>query len=35
VACFVQDMVIAGGVESMTQVPIGSSVTDGASAGHG
>lgn len=30
-----QDIVIAGGVEVMSQVPIGASVMDGASAGHG
>ena len=28
-----QDLVIAGGVESMTRVPIGSSIVDGAQAG--
>lgn len=30
-----QDLVIAGGVESMSQVPIGASIVDGAKAGHG
>ena len=30
-----QDIVIAGGVESMSQVPIGGAVMDGAAAGHG
>eukprot|EP00008_Paramoeba_atlantica_P004574 CAMPEP_0201488888 /NCGR_PEP_ID=MMETSP0151_2-20130828/20081_1 /ASSEMBLY_ACC=CAM_ASM_000257 /TAXON_ID=200890 /ORGANISM="Paramoeba atlantica, Strain 621/1 / CCAP 1560/9" /LENGTH=395 /DNA_ID=CAMNT_0047874289 /DNA_START=13 /DNA_END=1200 /DNA_ORIENTATION=+ len=30
-----QDVVIAGGVEVMSKVPIGSSVRDGMSAGHG
>ncbi len=30
-----QDVVIAGGVESMTQVPIGASIIDGAKAEHG
>jgi len=31
----VQDVVVAGGVESMTQVPIGASVLDGLKNGHG
>jgi acetyl-CoA acetyltransferase family protein len=30
-----QDMVVAGGVESMTRVPIGSNIIDGLKAGHG
>jgi acetyl-CoA acetyltransferase family protein len=30
-----QDLVIAGGVESMTRVPIGASIVDGLKAGHG
>ncbi len=30
-----QDIVIAGGAESMSQVPIGASIIDGAKAGHG
>jgi len=30
-----QDLVIAGGVESMTRVPIGSNVVDGLKQGHG
>ncbi|NQY02890.1 MAG: acetyl-CoA C-acetyltransferase [Halieaceae bacterium] len=30
-----QDIVIAGGVESMSQVPIGASIIDGAKADHG
>ncbi|PLW82697.1 acetyl-CoA C-acyltransferase [Kineobactrum sediminis] len=30
-----QDLVIAGGVESMSQVPIGASIVDGFKAGHG
>ncbi len=30
-----QDVVIAGGVESMSQVPIGSNIIDGHKAGHG
>ena len=30
-----QDIVIAGGVESMSQVPIGASIIDGAKAEHG
>ena len=30
-----QDVVIAGGVESMSQVPIGASIIDGAKADHG
>jgi acetyl-CoA C-acetyltransferase len=30
-----QDLVIAGGVESMTRVPIGSSIIDALKAGHG
>jgi len=30
-----QDLVIAGGVESMSQVPIGASIVDGVKAGHG
>ena len=30
-----QDIVIAGGVESMSQVPIGASIMDGAKADHG
>lgn len=30
-----QDVVIAGGVESMSQVPIGASITDGFKADHG
>ena len=30
-----QDIVIAGGVESMTKVPIGAAVLDGLKAGHG
>lgn len=30
-----QELVIAGGVESMSQVPIGASIVDGAKAGHG
>ncbi|MEQ9396684.1 acetyl-CoA C-acetyltransferase [Haliea sp.] len=30
-----QGLVIAGGVESMSQVPIGASIVDGAKAGHG
>lgn len=30
-----QDVVIAGGVESMSQVPIGASIVDGHKAGHG
>lgn len=30
-----QDVVIAAGVESMTQVPIGASIVDGLKAGHG
>ncbi len=30
-----QDLVIAGGVESMSQVPIGASIIDGHKAGHG
>ena len=30
-----QDLVIAGGVESMTRVPIGSNIVDGVKQGHG
>jgi acetyl-CoA acetyltransferase family protein len=30
-----QDLVIAGGVESMTRVPIGSNIVDGLKGGHG
>ena len=30
-----QDVVIAMGVESMSKVPIGSNIVDGAKAGHG
>ena len=30
-----QDLVIAGGVESMSQVPIGASIIDGVKADHG
>merc|ERR1711881_286811 len=31
----VQDVVVAAGVENMSQVPIGSNVADGFKAGHG
>src|SRR5262245_47484688 len=30
-----QDLVIAGGVESMTRIPIGSNIVDGLKQGHG
>lgn len=31
----VHDVVVAGGVETMSSVPIGSSIMDGMAAGHG